>query len=622
MTNNLRFNYFKKLTDNSSFAFIWTISVLFYILRSVFEPGKYVFYISIILLIVNVLSNIKLYISKNALKKLEILSLYIILGVFLIIGIFNSTSFEIQPFKDLSNFLIILLFAFVFLFHIKDIRFDLFFKLWIYSTFIIVILGLFKWIFGIVSINFIPNKYLVVPTPSFVSDINFFGNHLIISLLLFFLSLKKNWIKWSLLVNQIFIFLILGNIILSTSRRSIIILSVLLLLFTIYYLFNNKAIKDSLNKNLGVFLKIIYSLLLVLILCIPFRTKIIVSNKTRAIISSQIFRYATIVVPNIDNNALYSKLWHSDNKNSNLINNGNFENGLTYWTYSAPDTITHEIIKTKYGNAVRVSRSNGHDYWPLLYSGRQVYYRKSNTYQFSFKFRIVRGNGVPFKIGWWMKDNGKYVYNLEKDISPLGENWYECKCLYQFKEDHQDKVGTFMNSLQPNATVDFADIRLECLDCQHESIKYVDQLTLKNKTDTLNKFTSPRTERWKYTFEIFKEFNFVQKLFGTGFDYGGLFNQKFLKNKKQFDYPHNPILSTLLYSGILGFLYYIFFLAMSLIYYIKNFRSIKFFLSIYLITFFYMMFSANTHFSVPIFAILSIIPFIADFKRKNVYNGK
>lgn len=62
--------------------------------------------------------------------------------------------------------------------------------------------------------------------------------------------------------------------------------------------------------------------------------------------------------------------------------------------------------------------------------------------------------------------------------------------------------------------------------------------------------TSPRIDRWVYAFQIIKP---SQLLFGSGFSYRQEFGCKF-NDCKIIDYPHAPILSALLYGGVIGFL--------------------------------------------------------------------
>lgn len=132
-----------------------------------------------------------------------------------------------------------------------------------------------------------------------------------------------------------------------------------------------------------------------------------------------------------------------------------------------------------------------------------------------------------------------------------------------------------------------------------------------NKDDQL---FSTRFVRWQYAYEIWQtKYNWCHKLFGHGFDYLEWFGEKFHNDPKRYDYPHNPIISAFLYSGIIGGLFYIYFLGMVFWYYWKYRKHHMVFLLMYLVTFFFMMFSGNSHFSVPIFTFLSLIPFLTKY---------
>ena len=61
-----------------------------------------------------------------------------------------------------------------------------------------------------------------------------------------------------------------------------------------------------------------------------------------------------------------------------------------------------------------------------------------------------------------------------------------------------------------------------------------------------------RVERWAYALEEFKSYSLPQKLFGAGGKYHFSFGERFKSPTGEvgFDYPHNPLLSLLLYSGV------------------------------------------------------------------------
>jgi hypothetical protein len=128
-----------------------------------------------------------------------------------------------------------------------------------------------------------------------------------------------------------------------------------------------------------------------------------------------------------------------------------------------------------------------------------------------------------------------------------------------------------------------------------------------------NRVIGNRKSAWIFALKIFSEYRLINKILGNGFGYLEKYGYKYYGDSKRLDYPHNPIVSTFLYSGILGGLIYILFLVASFWNYWKYRKHHQVFLIMYLITFFFMMFSGNSHFSVPIFTFLSIIPFLTKY---------
>lgn len=305
----------------------------------------------------------------------------------------------------------------------------------------------------------------------------------------------------------------------------------------------------------------------------------------------------------------------------NIFYNSNFVSGLEYWDSEAPDSISHELIDTKYGKALRVSRNSGHGYWPLVYKGREIFYYKNLTYNFRFKYRVIKGDNAPFNIGWWLEEEDQKMHILRKDIFPLDEEWYECIASYKFEKDHYGSISTFMNSQSANTVIDFADIELICSGnlnlamYSDEKADYIDSLEklkfIQRTTNNSMHLFSDRTQRWKYAWELWtQEYSWYSRIFGKGFDYLKMYGQKFYPNDERIDYPHNPIISSFLYSGILGGFFYIYFLVLSFWYYWKNRKHHLLLFLAYLICFTFVFISSDSHFNVPIFAMLSLVPFI------------
>lgn len=123
-------------------------------------------------------------------------------------------------------------------------------------------------------------------------------------------------------------------------------------------------------------------------------------------------------------------------------------------------------------------------------------------------------------------------------------------------------------------------------------------------------FIHDRTSRWLFALQIYKdEYGIGKKLFGGGFNFLNWYGFYFLHDKTASDWPHNPFLSILLYSGIIGLLIYCFFLYKAFYYYIKYIKEYPLFFIFFLITFFFAFFSSGSPFDPPVFGFFSILPF-------------
>ncbi len=316
------------------------------------------------------------------------------------------------------------------------------------------------------------------------------------------------------------------------------------------------------------------------------------------------------------------------NANS-LIYNGKFTAGNLFWSKYA-DSTNLRLIETPFGHGVEVSRTdgNGGD-WSLRYMGRPIIYYSGHKYEFSFYYKVVKGNELPFNIGWWVNEGNGYweVAALPLTTKIKYSGWKEAKCSYRFRSTQKD-LPAFLNSLQDYSTVDIADIALIDLDRNDSLPFFVDQIKndslinngLSNNSDTSdnavllknNKLFSDRTNLWIYSWTVFSDsLSFAQKIYGGGFDYMKMFGTKF--GVGEYEYPHNPFISAFLYSGIIGGMAYIWYMFLVFYYYIKFYKYHAFYFICFLVIFYFSFFSGNTHFSIPIYAIFSIIPFLTKY---------
>jgi hypothetical protein len=126
-----------------------------------------------------------------------------------------------------------------------------------------------------------------------------------------------------------------------------------------------------------------------------------------------------------------------------------------------------------------------------------------------------------------------------------------------------------------------------------------------------NKFGEDRILRWKFAWQIFNvEYSWKQRFFGGGFSFLNWYGFYFLHNKTKSDWPHNPFISILLYSGIVGLLFYCFFLCKVFYYYIRYRKKYPLVFIFFLITFFFSFFSAGSPFDPPMMGFFVMLPFI------------
>jgi len=134
---------------------------------------------------------------------------------------------------------------------------------------------------------------------------------------------------------------------------------------------------------------------------------------------------------------------------------------------------------------------------------------------------------------------------------------------------------------------------------------------------------SDRLELWVFGVQYFKSLPWYKQLFGDGFNYYNIYTLKFglrwIKyNKIKQYFPHNPILSSLLYSGIIGAIAYILFLLQVFYYYFKYRKDYGILLIIFVMVFLYSFVSNRSHFTDTFFIIFTLFPFVLH----NIYSSK
>lgn len=140
---------------------------------------------------------------------------------------------------------------------------------------------------------------------------------------------------------------------------------------------------------------------------------------------------------------------------------------------------------------------------------------------------------------------------------------------------------------------------IERLSDRFDSLMYFSH----NHKDSFNE----RTVRWDFAIELYKEYDFFQFFFGAGFNYLSEFGLRFGTTSGE-DYPHNPFLSSLLYSGLIGVGTLIIFTIFSLKKALENKDVLgNYFVFYYFIAWIFIFISGNSIFSNKIFFILVLI---------------
>ena len=122
-------------------------------------------------------------------------------------------------------------------------------------------------------------------------------------------------------------------------------------------------------------------------------------------------------------------------------------------------------------------------------------------------------------------------------------------------------------------------------------------------------------ERLDFALRYYDKQPIVNKIFGGGFDYYEAFGERYRGSKKLLAYPNNPIISALLYSGILGALFTLLFFIISIYYaisYLKTYPSFSIILFVILV---FTIFSISTIFSGPIFLIIFSLSFLIRYQE-------
>jgi hypothetical protein len=123
-----------------------------------------------------------------------------------------------------------------------------------------------------------------------------------------------------------------------------------------------------------------------------------------------------------------------------------------------------------------------------------------------------------------------------------------------------------------------------------------------------------RVSHWEFAFQIYtKEYSLSQKIIGAGFYFLNWYGYYFYKDKTRSDYPHNPFLYILLYSGLLGLILYIYLLYKVFHYYLLYIKEYFLIYIFFLILYFFTFFSGGNPLDPPIMGFFMMLPFFIHY---------
>ncbi|MGE0088156.1 MAG: hypothetical protein AB7S50_01615 [Bacteroidales bacterium] len=236
--------------------------------------------------------------------------------------------------------------------------------------------------------------------------------------------------------------------------------------------------------------------------------------------------------------------------------------------------------------------------------------KKKNEWQLLKIKGLSKGGRIKFDLFFSQKGvanfsslQGNIIFTHPEFYIKRNRNWYSFdKIPDEFKKDH----NTYMNEVS---------LKKE---------RFINSNVSDNLDDNFikNSFTGPRVIRWKFAMQTYKEeYSWWQKIFGGGFDYTKKFAKEF-NVKNGYDYPHNPFLSVLLYSGIIGLLAYLWVLYKAVYYYLKYRKEYWALFLCFVVTFYFSFFSGNNPFDPPVMGLFLVLPFFIHYVHQKDKKGE
>jgi hypothetical protein len=306
--------------------------------------------------------------------------------------------------------------------------------------------------------------------------------------------------------------------------------------------------------------------------------------------------------------------YNSPDNELNLINNGDFRYDLAFWKHTS-DSLKVNVTNINGKNCAFIHRGNGNGVnWTLYYTGRSISFKRNNEYEISFKLKPVSPKTIPFSVGYWLDEGDGYIISLRLKIDTLKDGWLNVRANYTFKNDQTNLFFPIGNQID-NSEFYITDISLVNLSQPQSQVLPDSYVEDKKERETS---VSDRSSRWVYAIDLWKtKYKWQNRLFGHGFDYLEWYGEKFMNDSKKYDWPHNPLISVLLYSGVLGLAAYLWLLYKTIYLYLRYIKKYSVFFIAFLLTYFFSFFSGSSPFDPPVMGFFMLLPFILHSINKN-----
>ena len=543
------------------------------------------------------------------------------------------------------------------------------------------------------NIAIIDNNFAIVPV--------FFGMVGILYLFLEGISRSK------LLILNILLFVFSIDVLLSGSKRGIILFVIIfILIFTIHLvgLFKTKFRLKEFCKNSKYYL-LLFSFSILLLIFMFFNTSVYFKNNvlrgigvknisfTKIQISETLFRYIHFLDKNINDAFIYSKIWQPvfdpkdpeagggngnykiinvlPGKNSEIVPTGSkgylLDNtclGFASFHHSyyflpvKQETVNKgdSVVASVYcyvsedfdgdGAALRIEGSltgspdsfydlNKKGYWQKLVLPLSCLNGNIKIYLYINKAKVPNFSTLKGYVIFAYPES-RIISNFKTSANPLIQNsnrkrttitndeFIDSKLHLNLTSDKLKKVNKaycsnasmlfFFSQIKPFRDPDPDPIRNWLAKLVSEDTVYHGYKANLEFERAKDNFGEDRTTRWKFAIEIFKkEYTWPQKLFGGGFAFLNWYGYCFLGDKTKSDYPHNPFLFILLYSGMIGLSIYLLLIYKVFYYYLKYIKEYPVYFIFFIIAFYFTFFSGGNPFDPPIMGFLLILPFFIHF---------